>query len=190
MKRVHAYLAIAAISVTVIAAIAAFAPRIAAGGWLLAFTYVSAFPLGSLALMMIHRLTGGRWGESLDPFLRPVVQTTPLLLLLVVPALIATSVLFSWTHGSFDGVTHSVRLIYLNIPAYVIRSLVALTGWSVLAFALPSAEGNTARLMAGLGLLFHGIAITFVAQDWVLAAEPPEPCSTNTGWPVGSPTVV
>ena len=24
----------------------------------------------------------------------------------------------------------------------------------------------------------------------MLAAEPPEPCNTSTGWPVGSPTVV
>ena len=41
------------------------------------------FRIGSLALLMIHRLTGGRWGEALEPLLRPLALTLPLLLLLV-----------------------------------------------------------------------------------------------------------
>ena len=40
-------------------------PRLAAAGWLIAFIYVSAVPLGCLELMMIHRLTGGSWGDEL-----------------------------------------------------------------------------------------------------------------------------
>jgi hypothetical protein len=153
--------------------VAFFDPRSAAGGWLLGFTYVAAFPLGSLAWLMIHRLTGGRWGEALEPFLLPMAQTIPLLLILVVPILLTLPVLFAWTQGASGHVTQSVHLVYLNIPSYAVRSLAALAGWSILAFIVPGARGRAALLIGGIGLVFYAVAVTFAAQDWLLAAEPP-----------------
>jgi hypothetical protein len=172
MRSVRILLIVAALAAAALVAIAFFEPRIAASGWLLAFTYISAFPLGSLAWLMIHRLTGGRWGEALAPFLEPVARTTPLLLLLVIPALVAMPILFPWV-DSHNSISPSVQAVYLNPPSYAIRSLFALAGWSALAFIIPSARGRTAPLLAGIGLTFHGIAVTLVAQDWLLAAEPP-----------------
>ena len=172
MRGAHTLVIVSAAAAALLVALAVFEPRIAAAGWLLAFTYIAAFPLGSLAWLMIYRLTGGRWGEAFEPFLLPLAQLTPLLLFLVIPALVAMPVLFPWV-GSHHGISPSVRAIYLNIPSYVVRSFVALTGWSVLAFILPGARGRTALLLAGIGLVFHGIAISFVAQDWLLAVEPP-----------------
>ena len=37
------------------------------GGWLSALTLLAAWPLGSMGILMIHALTGGRWGEVLQP---------------------------------------------------------------------------------------------------------------------------
>jgi hypothetical protein len=166
-------LTIAVLATAVLVVIVFIAPRMAAAGWLLAFTYVAAFPIGSLALIMIHRLTGGRWGEALDPLLRPLAQTMPVLLLLVLPVLVASPALFPWAHGGGDAVTHSVRVIYLNIPAYAVRSFIALAGLCVLAYLVPGAEGRAAPLCAGVGLVFYGIAIIFMGLDWLLAAEAP-----------------
>lgn len=172
-NRPRIYLIVAGAAAIVLAITAFFAPREAAAGWLIAFCYVSAFPLGGLALLMIHQLTGGRWGDALEPFLRPLAQSTPLLLLFVVPVLLASPILLPWTHGGSDDITSSVRQIYLNIPSYVARSLVALAGWSVLAMIVPQAEGRAARLLAAIGLVFHGIAITFMSIDWMLTVEAP-----------------
>jgi len=173
MKRARICLVVAATAAAALVGVALFEPRLAAAGWLLALTYISAFPIGSLALLMIHRLTGGRWGEALEPLLRPLSRTTPLLLLLVIPVLIASPVLFSWTHNHSDEITRSVRLVYLNVPAYVLRSLIALAGLSVLAFILPAAGTSSAPLIAGAGLVFYGIAVTFLGLDWVLTVEAP-----------------
>lgn len=172
MKQIRAMMIVAALAAIALAAIAFYSPRAAAGGWLVAFSYVAAFPLGSLAWLMIHRLTGGRWGEALTPVLLPLAQSAPLLLLFVIPALVAMPVLFPWV-GSHNDISPSVHAIYLNVSSYVVRSLIALIGWSVLAYILPTARGRAALLLAGVGLVFHGIAITFVAQDWLLAVEPP-----------------
>ncbi|MGH6725188.1 MAG: hypothetical protein ACREB8_01415 [Pseudolabrys sp.] len=173
MTRTRICLIVAAAAAAALAVIAFFAPRDAAGGWLLALNYVGAFPIGSLALLMIHRLTGGRWGEGLEPVLLPLSRIIPLLLLLVIPVLIASPVLFSWTHNHGDEITHSVRLIYLNVPAYIIRSLVALAGLSVIVFILPAADAPSAPLIAGVGLVFYGIAATFLGLDWLLTVEAP-----------------
>ena len=56
-------------------AIATYGWRLQSGaassaGWLAALTLFSAWPLGSIALLLIHSLTGGRWGEVLRPALR------------------------------------------------------------------------------------------------------------------------
>ena len=85
--------------------------------------------------------------------------------------LIASPILFPWQHGADGDVTHTVRLIYLNLPSYATRSLIALAGWSVLAYILPGPKSRAAPLIAGVGLVFYGIAINFIGLDWVLAAE-------------------
>ena len=35
--------------------------------WLAALTAWIGWPLGCLALILVHALTGGRWGEALEP---------------------------------------------------------------------------------------------------------------------------
>ena len=55
-------------------------------GWLAAVRYCS-WALGSMALLLIHALTGGRWGEALRPALRIGMCSLPLLLPAVVPLL-------------------------------------------------------------------------------------------------------
>jgi hypothetical protein len=152
--------------------VAAFAPRIAAAGWLVAFVFWSQIPLGSLMLMMIHRLTGGQWGEALYPALAPAVRLVPLLFLLIVPVFIAIPVLGPWPQRAGD-VKPDVLSYYLNTPFFIGRSLIAIAGWSVLAFLLPRTTGRPGQFVAAVGLVFHCVIISVVAVDWVLTLEPP-----------------
>ena len=46
--------------------------------YLLAFLLWLALPLGSLALAMLHRLTGGSWGFSIRRLLEASMRTLPL----------------------------------------------------------------------------------------------------------------
>ena len=159
---------IGVVAAVVMVVVAWQTPRLAAAGWLIAFVYVSAFPLGSLALLMIHRLTGGRWGDNLAPILLPAAMTTPLLVILFLLLLPALALIYPWQHAP-----HDVAAIYLNAPSFVVRSLFALSGLSVFAMLLPRLRGGGGLLLAGLGLLFYAFMISLVPRDWFLSTEPP-----------------
>ena len=51
-------------------------PKAAAAGWLVGFAFWSQMLVGSLTLMMIHRLTGGRWG-MIAPAIVPAAAALP-----------------------------------------------------------------------------------------------------------------
>jgi hypothetical protein len=165
-------LVMAAIATAGMAIVAVFAPRIAAAGWLVGFVFWSQIPVGSLILMMIHRLTGGRWGEALHPALASAARSVPLLFVLIIPVFIAIPVLDPWSHRGGD-VKPDVFSYYLNTPFFIGRSLIAIIGWSVLAFLVPRIAGRPGQFVAAVGLVFHCVIISLVSVDWVLSLEPP-----------------
>ena len=146
--------------------------KAAAAGWLAAFVFWCGPPIGSLVWMMIHRLTGGRWGVALYPVFAPTAALVPLIGILLIPVLIAMPALYSWMHGGTD-VILSVKHLYLNPAAFIIRSVVAFIGWTVLALALPRIHGSRATLLAALGLVFYCVLISLVPVDWILSLEHP-----------------
>jgi hypothetical protein len=152
-------------------ALAVAAPRAAAGGWLIAFVILSGIPLGALALTMIHNLTGGAWGEELRPRLEPAAGCTILLALLFAPVLLALPWLYPWVARP-TRVPLDVAHLYLNAPLFVLRAMVAFAGWGALALLLPHARGRARLLLSAFGLIFHAIAVTLLATDWILSIEP------------------
>jgi hypothetical protein len=153
-------------------ACAAFAPKAAAAGWLIGFAFWSEVSVGSLLLMMIHRLTGGRWGDALRPVLAPLAATIPLLFALVIPLFVAIPQLYPWARAAGD-VKADVLAAYLNTPLFVTRSLIAIAGWSVLAYALPRFLDGRGQLLGAVGLVFHCVVIGGIGFDWILSLEPP-----------------
>jgi len=148
-----------------------FAPKAAAGGWLTAFLFWSGVPLGGLLALMIHTLTGGRWGLR---FAREFIMTAaaiPLMALLAVPMLAALPAFYPWVFGH-GGVDADVHRWYLNAPFFIGRTALAFVGWSALAFFLPRLAGGAAVVTASLGLIFYGVAINIVGTDWVLSLAP------------------
>ncbi|TNC12707.1 hypothetical protein FF100_13640 [Methylobacterium terricola] len=140
-----------------------------ARGWLLAWIAFGAAPAGSLVLLLVHRITGGRWGEALAPVLRPVAALLPLVALGFLGVALALPALYPWAADP-GTVKPDVAALYLNPLLFVARGAVALLGWSVLAW-LVLAERCT-RLVAGLGLAFYGLTISLVPVDWILSLEP------------------
>ncbi len=172
MTHIRAFLVMAGIAAAGMVIWAIFAPGVAAAGWLVGFVFWSQIPIGSLMLLMIHRLTGGQWGEALYPALVPAVRFVPLLFVLIIPVFIAIPVLDPWSHRA-AAVKPDVLSYYLNMPFFVGRSLIAIAGWSVLAFLLPRLADRPGQFVAAVGLVFHCVIISLVSVDWVLSLEPP-----------------
>ncbi|MGX7704894.1 hypothetical protein [Methylobacterium sp. Gmos1] len=140
-----------------------------ARGWLLAWIAFGTAPAGSLVLLLVHRITGGRWGEALGPCLRPVAALLPLVALGFLGVVAGLPALYPWAADP-GAVKADVASLYLNPALFTVRGAVALLGWSVLAGLVLT--GRSSRLVAGLGLAFYGLTISLVPVDWILSLEP------------------
>lgn len=162
----------AAWAAVLLIAAALLEPKAAAAGWLVGFAFWVQILVGSLSLIMIHRLTGGRWGEVAAPVIEPATAAVPLLLLLAIPLFISIPTLYPWPHHPAS-IKTDVLSYYLNVPSFIVRTLLALIGWSTLALFLPRNNGRSGRFLAAHGLVFHALIISFVSIDWYLSLEAP-----------------
>lgn len=140
-----------------------------ARGWLVAWLAWSAVPAGSLVLMLIHGVTGGRWGEALTPALRPAAALLPLASLAFLGVALGLPALYPWAADA-STVKPDVASLYLDPALFDLRAAVTLAGWSILA--LLCLAGRCGALTAALGLCFYGLTISLVAVDWILSVEP------------------
>ena len=152
--------------------VAVFDATDAATGWLIGFAFWAQILLGALTLTMIHRLTGGRWGEIAAPAIAPTAAATPLLIVLVLPLFVSIPVLYPWPHHP-AAIKPDVLSYYLNTPSFIVRSLLALIGWAAFAILLPRHDGRRGQFLAALGLVFQAVAFSFVSVDWLLSREAP-----------------
>ncbi len=142
--------------------------------WLVAALTGIALPLGAMAVLMTHNLTGGRWGEPVRGPLKAVVATLPLMLLLFLPLLLGVRVLFPWT-GDLSALPEVVRHkgFYLNLPFFYARFALYAAIWLALAARLSVWRGDRRPTPASAGgLVLWALTTTFFAFDWIMTLEP------------------
>jgi len=146
------------------------------------FVGVSA---GCLAWLMVQYLTGGAWGVVMRRPAEAAARTFPLLFVLVIPIIVGIPNLYAWSHAKIvaaDAILQH-KHAYLNTPFFIARTLVYLGGWSLLALYFSrwsSVEDRQGTLrphrkmaaLAGPGIIFWALAVTFMATDWVLSLNP------------------
>jgi hypothetical protein len=142
--------------------------RAVAQAWLAGFVFVSAFPIGAVALLMIGRLTGGRWLEVFGPELRRLAGWTPWLFLFAAPFLIAPGLVFPWAQTPAN-IPDLLRL-YFSPPLFAARTLLALGLWT--GFGLAFSRGRPGPATAGVGLTLHGLMLVLIPNDWILSLQP------------------
>ena len=143
--------------------------------WLAALTFWIGWPLGSIALILIHALTGGRWGWAIRPQLLAGVATLPLLLPALLPLLFVLHALYPWMHA--DVAAQLDNRFYLNAPFFYGRGVFYLIVWLGLgalvlwAFRQDAPEPILYRI-APPGLILLALTVTFAAFDYTLSMEP------------------
>ncbi|MBV8615299.1 MAG: hypothetical protein JOY66_16250 [Acetobacteraceae bacterium] len=145
----------------------AVSPGAFGAAWLAALLLWFAWPVGSLAWLMIHRITGGRWGGLIRPWLAVGTAATPLLLLLVVPLLLLVHAVYGWAHPDVAHTLGNTR--YLNPPFFWARVGGAVVLWvllALLALLVP------ARALAPPTLILLMLSVSVVAVDTTLSLEP------------------
>lgn len=136
-------------------------PDVFASAWLAGFSVWVGWPLGSLALLLVHRLTGGRWGEALAPDLLGGVRALWLLLPLALPLLLTTRGLHP---GGF----------YLALPFLAVRAVLYLVAWLGLGALVlrASARGAIPGGLAAAGLMVLAVTMTFASIDLTMSLQP------------------
>jgi hypothetical protein len=163
-------LALAGLAAAVALAIASvFAPTATAWGWLVGFVFWSSFPIGAIALSLIHETTGGRWGLAAAPTLRLGALSALLLPVFFAFLFFGLHRVYPWANGG-GGTAPDVARFYLNLPAFAGRGFVAILAWAAIGFLVATAR--LGLLGTSLALLFHGFAVSLMAVDWMLSIDP------------------
>jgi hypothetical protein len=147
-------------------------PRAFAFAWLAALTTWLRWPLGCLALLLVHALTGGSWGVSARRGFVQGVRALKLLLPAVIPLLFVLPDLYPWLRTG--AAAHLDNGFYLNAPFAAARWIFYLVAWLGLA-ALVAARlrrNGSLTAIAAPGLILLGLTANFAAIDWIMALDP------------------
>lgn len=163
-------------------------PRQALLGYLYAFCFFTGLSVGSLALLMVHALTGGQWGYSLRVPLLAAAGVLPLMAVAALPLLLGMRVLYAWGAPGM-----AAQGWYLNEPFFVLRTLAFFglwIGW-LLAFMRKRDAPVRARRIAAPGLVVVALTGLLAAIDWLMSLAPHWHSSVfgmmvTTGWMLGA----
>ena len=162
--------------------------------YLFAFLFFTGISIGSLALIMVHMLSGGAWGELLRHPLLAAARALPLQALLVIPILVGLPTLYPWAHPGASAHDPLLRdqSWYLAPTFFVVRTIVYFGLWIALLWMIGASArepGRTRALprIASVGLIVYALSSLFAATDWAMSLLPHWHSSTfglmvATGW--------
>ena len=149
-----------------------------------AFVFWVGVPLGSMAIAMLHQMSGGVWGFVIRRFLESAMRTLPLMALLFLPLIPGLEFLYDWANAEAVQANPIIlhKSPYLNAPFFLARTGLYFTAWLVLGrFFLKwsdqqDATGEPAlqrklQLLSGPGLVLYGLTVTFASIDWVMSLD-------------------
>lgn len=146
-------------------------------GYLVAWLFSLALPLGSMAWLSIHRLTGGGWGRALHAYWQVAAGLLPWVALLGLPLVAGAPVLLPWVQASPERTP--VPHWYLNLPFLYLRSAGCMVLWLALArrqrqwsAAQQHRPSLASQGLAGVSLLLLLLTISLTGVDWVMSLVP------------------
>jgi hypothetical protein len=150
----------------------------ALASYLFAYIAVLSVVLGAMIQVMIAQLSGARWFDGLRPLAMRIVGVMPLVAILALPILVGVHALYPW--ADLARIPPDLRDVvarkhaWLNVPFFVVRSVVYLVVWCVVAERLRrrAAADPSMRALSAAGLIVVGITLTFASFDWVMSLEP------------------
>ncbi|HEY2415169.1 MAG TPA: hypothetical protein VGI40_23195 [Pirellulaceae bacterium] len=150
-------------------------------GWL----FVWGLGMGSLALVMVHHLTGGVWGLALRRILEAQMLTLPLSGLLFIPIALAAPQIYPWPVEVEGGASsYDFRDRYFEAQFVYGRAISFFVLWIGLAWLLRwlSRQQDRGRgvvvewkcqSLSGPGLLIYGVTLHFAVIDWMMSLDLP-----------------
>jgi hypothetical protein len=153
--------------------------------YLVAFVFVLGVSLGSLAISMLHHMSGGAWGLVIRRILEASSRTLPLVALFAVPLLFGLKHLYPWADparvAGDEILKH--RATYMNPAGFATRLAVCLLLWTLFARTLsrlskrqdeapaPGLERRM-QLVAAPGLALYCLLVSVASVDLLMSLDP------------------
>jgi hypothetical protein len=153
--------------------------------YLVAFLFWLGLSLGSLAFLMIHFLTGSRWGLTMRRVNEAAASTLWLMFILFIPLLFNLRGLYLWARPEAvqaDAILQQ-KSAYLNVPFFIIRAAFYFIVWILLAWVINRlstrwVKGGDPAIKSRLqgwgafGLIIYTLTMTFASIDWAMSLQP------------------
>ena len=152
--------------------------------YLVAFALVLGVALGSLAISMLHHMSGGAWGLVIRRILEASSRTLPLIALFALPLLFGLRHLYPWADPArvAGDVILRHRAVYMNPTFFAIRLGICLLLWTLFAQALsrlskrqddapaPGLERRM-QLVAAPGLAVYCLLVSIASVDLLMSLD-------------------
>jgi hypothetical protein len=152
----------------------AIAPTDLAAAWLLAWWGWTGLALGTLGLLYLDRLAGGRWSAALRPDLHRCAAMLPALAVLVLPLLHDPAALFPWAAPDWTDPARmpAFREAWRALPFFAARLVGLVVLWALLGAMVPGGPERCRAAAAALGMLALVWSVSVAAADVVMALSP------------------
>ena len=161
--------------------------------YIFSYMLVLGLTLGSLGLLMLQHLTGGRWGVIIRRPLEAASKNIWLMAVMFVPIVLGMKYLYSgniyeagWLNApkSGEGALSHFQQSYLTSSGFLIRAVIYFVVWGVLTviFNMWSKQQDVNRedralrqkfkMFSGPGVILYVLCMTFASIDWVMSISP------------------
>jgi hypothetical protein len=154
--------------------------------YLLAFVYWMVFAMGSLAVLQLHHMTGGKWGLPIRRILEAGSRTIPVMFVLFLPMLLGIKKIYPWAANPDvlgDEPADHFRHMWLQPGFFIVRAVIYFAIWNLLAFLLnkwSAEQDRTGELifkermtaLAAPGTILWAVSWSWAMIDWVMSLEP------------------
>jgi hypothetical protein len=149
-------------------------PSVFLAAWLAAWWWCLGLVTGSLTLLWMHRLTGGRWGDVLRPAVKVVAARLPWLIPLFLPIAFGLPLLYPWAADPAAWAHEMTRPAFaqawLSPVFFLARMAVYAAVWLWLARSAALAVVTSGR--AAASLIAHGLVTSLAAVDLLASLVP------------------
>jgi hypothetical protein len=155
--------------------------------YLIAYIFWINITIGSLAVLMVQHLSGGKWGLVARRVLEASSRTLPVMAVLFLPIALNLPELYAWARPEAAGdPLIQTKASYLNANFFYLRAVLYFVIWGALIFLLnrwsreqddrpaqlPGPADRRFRVLSGPGLVLYVLTVTFMSVDWVMSLDP------------------
>ena len=135
-----------------------------------AWVFWTGLGLGGLSMLMLHRLTPGRWNHFTRMPAEAATHTLPWMALLLLPVAFGMETIFPWPRpGYFDGLEMPHKAAFYQVSAFWWRNICYMLIFVLLARRMRRGHG---RRGGAIGVILFGIILLFASTDWIMSLDP------------------